>query len=274
MLPITAIIPTFNRPALCLKALQSVYAQSQPPLQVIVVDDGSTEELTEVQDLLSRNGGLYLRQENKGVSAARNLGAEYATQEWLAFLDSDDQWLPSKLEKQFSLHLADASLSISHTAEIWINNGVRVNQRKHHAPAQGFCFERCLEICCISASAALIKKKLYVSEGGFDFSLPVCEDYDLWVRISRKHAIGLVAEELVIKTRGPGPQLSSTYERIDQYRVKALIKLLNSDISLIEATQVKRALLKKIEVLEKGALKRGLEEQIVLYGSIRAQYNL
>jgi GT2 family glycosyltransferase len=272
MLPITAIIPTLNRPALCLKAVQSVYEQSRPPLQVIVVDDGSTEELTEVQDLLARSGGLYLRQENKGVSAARNLGVEYATQDWLAFLDSDDQWLPHKLEKQYALHQADTSLSISHTAEIWINNGVRVKQRKHHAPAEGRCFERCLEICCISASALMIRRDVFDTEGGFDVMLPVCEDYDFWIRLTRNYAIGLVPESLVLKTRDSGPQLSSAFENIDQYRVQALTKLLDSEITATEARQVKNALGNKLSILEKGALKRGLMGQVALYKAIRANY--
>jgi glycosyltransferase involved in cell wall biosynthesis len=273
MLPITAIIPTFNRPTLCAKALASIYQQSQPPAQVIVVDDGSTEELSEVRDILTLNNGLYLCQKNKGVSAARNLGVEHATQDWVSFLDSDDLWLPTKLEKQFALHQAHAALLISHTAELWINKGIRINQRKHHSPAEGFCFERCLEICCISASAVLINKDLFLSAGGFDVNLPVCEDYDLWIRLALNHEVGLISEPLVVKNRGDGVQLSSSFERLDYYRVQAIMKLLDTKTtSAQQAILAKHALAKKLSVLENGAHKRGLIEQLAQYKAIRAKY--
>jgi glycosyltransferase involved in cell wall biosynthesis len=193
---------------------------------------------------------------------------EHATQEWVAFLDSDDQWLPTKLDKQFALHLEDSELSISQTAEIWINQGVRFNQRKHHAPAQGMCFERCLDICCISASAVMIRRRLLVDEGGFDVTLPVCEDYDLWIRLTRKLAVGFVDEALVLKTRSGEGQLSQSVEAIDHYRVLALMKLIETGLNDDELALARRALDKKLSILIQGARKRGRNQEVEHYGQI------
>lgn len=272
MVPVSAIITTFNRAELCLKAVRSVYEQTCVPAQVILVDDGSGEDLEEVRELLRVNGGVYLRQDNRGVSAARNLGVEHATEEWVAFLDSDDQWLPTKLERQFALHLEDPEMSISQTAEIWVNQGVRVNQRKHHAPARGMCFERCLNICCISASAVMIRRRILIEAGGFDVSLPVCEDYDLWIRLTRKLAVGLVEEALVLKTRNGNGQLSQSVEAIDHYRVLALLKLIEGGLSPDQHTLAESALRKKLTILLAGARKRGRHEQVKQYEQVLQQF--
>lgn len=268
-LPISVIIPTYNRDVLCLRALESVYAQTFLPAEVIVVDDGSEHELTTVKALLAENGGLYVRQDNAGVAAARNAGAYRAEQEWICFLDSDDCWLPEKLAKQFELHESDRSLAISHTPEIWMRNGVRVKQRAHHAPAEGACFARCLDICCISASSVMMQRETFLAHGGFDKDFPVCEDYDLWIRLSRSKRIGLTDEPLVIKYRDGYDQLSASVDAIDVWRVAALRKMLASNCSPSEREMVMNALDKKLAILEAGAKKRGLVERTREFSAIR-----
>lgn len=268
-LPISAIIPTYNRASLCLRALRSVYSQTQLPAEVIVVDDGSDEDLAEVKDLLAQKSGIYLRQENAGVAAARNNGASESTQEWLCFLDSDDYWLPEKLEVQFHLHQADPELRISQTPEIWMRNGNRVNQKAHQAPAEGACFERCLDICCISASAVMVKRDAFLAHGGFDTNFPVCEDYDFWIRISRTEKIGLTKEPLVVKHRDGTDQLSASVDAIDTWRIAALRKLLSEDCSAIERELILKAITRKLTILETGARKRGLTEKSEEYSAIR-----
>lgn len=268
-LPISAIIPTFNREDLCLRALLSVYSQSALPAQVIVVDDGSSEELTMVKQLLEENAGIYLRQNNLGVSAARNFGVSHANQEWIAFLDSDDLWLDTKLEKQFQLHLEDPTLMISQTAEKWFQSGKEVKQKRHQIPAEGECFARCLELCCISASAVILNKSVFIAEGGFDTDFVVCEDYDLWLRLSRKYSVGLVSQPLVEKYRDLDSQLSSSVEAIDRYRLNALVKLLSISITPEQRELVVKKIVEKIVILEKGAKKRGLQADLMQYQNIK-----
>ena len=273
-LPVAVIIPVYNRPQSCLRAVESVYSQTALPAEVIVVDDGSTESHESVQALLLSNQGQYLCQQNRGVSLARNLGAERATQPYLAFLDSDDSWCPTKLEKQFELHRRDPTLVLSQTAERWLLSGAEVKQRQNQAPAQGECFARCLELCCISASAVIIRRDVFLGEGGFDPDLPVCEDYDLWLRLTRSYPVGLVSEPLVIKNRGGKDHLSESLPALDRFRVRALVKLLERDLSPAQSLEVRKVLTKKLGVLEQGAKKRGLLSELDLYHQIRAQYHL
>lgn len=125
------IIPTFNRSALLKRALISVYQQTFSDFEVIIVDDGSTDDTANMirQEFPDAH---YYYQLNEGVSSARNKGLDVAKGEWIAFLDSDDEWLPKKLEKQLALLEQNPAEKICHTEEIWIRNGVRVNQMKKH----------------------------------------------------------------------------------------------------------------------------------------------
>ena len=269
MPPITVIIPTFNRAQQCLAALKSIYAQTSLPAQVIVVDDGSTESMNEVKKCLELHQGLYIFQQNSGVSSARNLGASKANQDWLAFLDSDDLWLSEKLEKQFQLHLNDPDLFISQTAEIWKRNGKLVNQKNHHAPACGECFERCVEICCISASAVMIRRDIFYKHDGFDTDFQVCEDYEFWLRLSREYKVGLVREALVVKNRGTSEQLSESVQALDRYRLKALLKQFSTKLSHNQRQLIYETAINKLNILEKGAIKRKLVEDLKQYQEIR-----
>src|SRR3972149_3098404 len=103
--------------------------------------------------------------------------------EWLAFLDSDDLWRPRKLAAQLAYHRREPSLQVSQTEEIWIRNGARVNPCRHHAKPSGDIFLPSLDRCLVSPSAVMLQRDLFLAMGGFDESLPVCEDYDLWLRL-------------------------------------------------------------------------------------------
>ena len=123
---VSVIIPTFNREHCLMRALNSALAQSYPIQEIIVVDDGSTDA-TEKLIQESYPSVIYIKQENHGVSAARNRGIKNSLGSWLAFLDSDDEWLPDKLEKQFSALEQQPEFKIIHSDEIWIRNGAQVN---------------------------------------------------------------------------------------------------------------------------------------------------
>jgi glycosyltransferase involved in cell wall biosynthesis len=154
---ISVIIPTWNRAERLVNALQSVFSQSRPPAEVIVVDDGSTDNTREIVRRQFPDA-RYLFQQNKGVSSARNTGIAAANGNWIALLDSDDHWEPDKLKQQ----------KICHSDEIWIRNGRRVNPMKKHAKQGGHIFRQCLPLCVISPSAVLIHRDLFNEVGLFD----------------------------------------------------------------------------------------------------------
>lgn len=224
---VSVVVPTYNRSAFLKEAVASVLAQTTRADEVIVVDDGSTDETPSV---LEGFGGAVrcLRRENSGVSAARNAGIEAARGEWLAFLDSDDLWRPRKLEVQLAYLSARPDIKLCQVEEIWIRNGKRLNPKKYHEKPSGFCFPLLLERCLVSPSAVMIHREVFEEVGLFDESLPACEDYDLWLRIGCRYAMGLVEEPLVVKRGGHPDQLSSSIPALDQYRIRALEKLLRS----------------------------------------------
>ncbi len=254
---ISTIVPTFDRAALLRRALSSVQSQSLRSDEVIVVDDGSsdgTRELVASEFPTVR----YLFQDNLGVSAARNRGARAAAGEWLAFLDSDDEWLPPKLERQLQALAAEPEARICHTDEIWIRDGRRVNQGRRHAKPSGWVFRRCLPLCAISPSAVVIHRSLFEALGGFDETLPACEDYDLWLRLSAGHPVLLVDEPLVVKYGGHDDQLSRTVWGLDRFRVRALEKILASGrLGAGDRRAALETAVAKSRVFAAGAAKRG-----------------
>ena len=221
---ISVVIPTYNRRHWLPETIQSVLQQTFPPHEVIVVDDGSTDGTGEwLQKAFPQV--RYLWQQQSGPSAARNQGARLATGNWLAFLDSDDRWLPAKLERQVAFLQEHPEFQAVHTNEIWIRNGRRVNPKKRHQKFGGWIYPQCLPLCIISPSSILLSRELWEWSGGFDESLPACEDYDLWLRIAAEHPIGYLDEPLIVKYGGHADQLSRQWG-LDRYRVRALEKML------------------------------------------------
>ncbi len=268
MIEISVIIPSFNRRELLARALRSVLAQQQKqkgtvpfegdcPLEIIVVDDGSTDGTGEMiaADFPMVN---YFYQDTQGPSAARNRGLDHASGKWIAFLDSDDEWLPGKLKAQLDFFAANPDSRICQTEEIWIRNGRRVNPMKKHRKYGGEIFEKCLPLCVVSPSAVMIHRSLFEEVGTFDESLPVCEDYDLWLRIAARNRIGLIETPYIIKYGGHADQLSHALEAMDRFRIQSLAKILAAGILNEEQTSAaRRTLEEKSRIYIAGALKRG-----------------
>jgi glycosyltransferase involved in cell wall biosynthesis len=259
MTKISVILPTFNRAHTLERALDSVVAQTLAAQEIIVVDDGSHDGTKEkIEDWRKRSpfagNFVYLKTGNRGVSSARNSGAQSAQGDWLAFLDSDDEWLPHKLEKQMPL-VRDYPLV--HGEEIWIRNGVRVNAMAKYQKSGGRIFKRCVDICCISPSSVVVNKDLFQKLGGFRADFPVCEDYELWLRIAARYSVGFVAEPVLKKYGGHEDQLSRLYKAMDFYRCRALVPFLeNPLISDEERAHVTDTLIEKCEILIQGYMKR------------------
>ena len=269
---VAVIIPTYNRAATLCRALESVFTQSRKADEVCVVDDGSidnTEEL--VKDQYPET--IYIKQENSGVSSARNKGVEATSSKYLSFLDSDDEWLPKKLETQLSALQAKPDFKLVHSDEIWIRNGKRVNQMDKHRKRGGELFARCLALCVISPSSVVMERSLYVGLGGFDESLPACEDYDLWLRLCSREQVLYIDTPLLRKYGGHEDQLSRQYWGMDRFRVQSLVKLLNSGVLENEQKLLARmTLLEKAKILRNGAAKRGKTQSAEYYEQLLIDY--
>jgi GT2 family glycosyltransferase len=253
---VSVIIPTYNRWPLVREALESVLAQSYRCFEIVLVDDGSTDGTSE--KLREIDGPVRLiAQTNGGVSSARNRGVAVAQGKYVAFLDSDDLWLPKKLATQVEFLDTHSNYQICQTEEVWLRRGVRVNPKKIHRKPSGDIFAPSLELCLVSPSAVMMTRELLVAMGGFDESLPVCEDYDLWLRIAVQCQVPLIPAPLVIKRGGHADQLSHSLWGLDRYRVLALQKLLRAGLSGVKRQQALDALRRKVAILAHGAKKRG-----------------
>jgi glycosyltransferase involved in cell wall biosynthesis len=225
---VSVIIPTYNRGWILKEAIDSVLAQTFNEYELIVVDDGSEDNTAEI--LSGYNNKIQIiRQPNQGVSAARNRGMVSSSGRFIALLDSDDLWLPEKLNEQLSFFRNHPDVMICQTEEIWIRNGKRVNPCKHHKKLSGMIFEPSLSLCLVSPSAVMFKRELIDMVGLFDENLPACEDYDLWLRVSLRFPVYLIDEALIIKRGGHEDQLSRN-PMLDKYRIKALVKILNQNL--------------------------------------------
>ena len=263
---VSVIVPTFNRRDVLPRALDSVLKQRGAGLvELIVVDDGSTDETAALVRADYPQARL-LRQENRGVSAARNVGIQAAQGEWIALLDSDDYWLEGKLARQLTAIAEQPELRLCHTEEIWIRNGVRVNPMKKHQKSGGSIYQRCLPLCCISPSSVLIHRTVFDEVGLFDETLPACEDYDLWLRVCAREAVLFLDEPLLVKTGGHEDQLSRKYWGMDRFRIRALEKILVSErLTPSDREATLSLLVRKLEILLNGAKKRDNRELLAAY---------
>ena len=261
---VSVIIPTYNRGWTIKEAIDSVLAQSFIDFELIVVDDGSTDDTSEILDSY-RDDIKVLSQENNGVSAARNRGVATASGIFIAFLDSDDLWLPEKLSSQVDFFNSNPDALICQTEEIWVRNNMRVNPKKRHKKPWGMIFEPSLDLCLVSPSAVMIKRSLFEEVGVFDETLPACEDYDLWLRISCRYPVFLIDTPLIIKRGGHFDQLSAS-SGLDKFRIKSIKKIIESN--LLSKTQYKAAvkiLKEKCTIYASGCRKRGRLDEAMYY---------
>jgi len=253
---VSVIIPTYNRAGCLREAVDSVLAQKFRGFELIVVDDGSTDETPQ---LLREYGSSIrmLRQENRGVSAARNAGIAASRGELIAFLDSDDAWLPGKLARQVEFFRQNPEILICQTEELWVKNGRRVNPGQRHRKRGGMIFEPSLALCLVSPSAVMLRRELFEQVGLFDERLPACEDYDLWLRVSCRFPVGLIETPLIIKRGGHADQLSRA-RGLDRYRIESIAKLMTDGcLSAAQRVAAGAVLTLKCRLYAGGCRKRG-----------------
>lgn len=268
---ISVVIPSYNRAHTLERALLSVLGQSSAADEIIVVDDGSTDHsATLVQQYPSVK---LIQQPNKGVSAARNAGIRAASFEWIALLDSDDEWLADKLLNIRQAQALQPDIKLWHSNEIWIRNGVRVNPMNKHHKYGGDIFHHCLPLCVISPSAVVLHRSLFDSCGLFNEDLPACEDYDLWLRICHRYAVVYLPQALIKKYGGHDDQLSRRFWGMDRFRIQSLHQLLQlPTLSTLQRQQARQMLLKKLRILLKGAIKHDNQPILQQFQPMLAQY--
>ena len=269
---ISVVIPSHNRRHTLERALQSVYQQNSMVDEVILVDDGSTDGSDAMVGQAFPDVKI-VRQPNLGVSAARNRGIEAAACEWIALLDSDDHWLPGKIEKIREAQRQHPDFVLFHSDEIWIRSGVRVNPMNKHRKSGGWIFEQCLPLCAISPSASVIRKSVLQELGLFDEKLPACEDYDLWLRLCHRYPVHYIDQPLIVKYGGHADQLSRQHPAMDQFRARALHRLLATEnLSPEQHAAAAAMLLAKLDILIKGAIKHGNRQLIEEFMPLREQW--
>ncbi|MCX8044953.1 MAG: glycosyltransferase [Desulfobacterota bacterium] len=270
---VSVIIPTHNRAHCIRRAVASVMQQTYRHYELIVVDDCSTDATQETLQEYAGSCRVLKMPVRSGPAAARNKGIAAAQGALIAFLDSDDAWLPEKLAAQVQFFMSHPDCAVCQTDEIWIRNGVRVNPMKKHSKHSGWIFEQCLPLCIVSPSAVMLHRRVFDTVGVFDESMPACEDYDLWLRISVRYAMYLIRKPLVIKYGGHSDQQSRTVPHLDRWRIYALCKLLASGLLTPDQYRAAhRELERKCHVYGTGCMKHGRQEEGLRYLKLPTQY--
>jgi len=193
---ISVVIPAMNRANVIERAVNSALEQTIPVHEIIIVDDGSTDDSIEVIKKMPAYGTkikLLLNETNMGAPYSRNKGAAQAEGEFIAFLDSDDRWLPSKLEKQMSLQSSSGACAVF-TNFVFIRNGTRqLGQVKEKVTLADLFGRNVLG----ATSSLVVKKAVFEEVSGFTQDLPSCQDWDLYLRLAQKTDLYCLTEPLV-----------------------------------------------------------------------------
>ncbi len=272
LMQVSAIIATYNRAGHISKAAASVLGQSLKDLELIVIDDGSTDSTRDVLQNFKDKRLKFFYQENKGVAAARNLGLKMARGRYVALLDSDDYWLEDNLMLQVRF-MRDTGFMVSQTLEAWVRGHETVSQGVKHQKYAGWIFEKSLDMCLISPSCVMLDQDLVRQGYLFNEDLPACEDYDLWVRLTLRYPVGLLPRVLTVKQGGRGDQLSRKIIGMDLWRIYALSGLLQrKGVPRDKQAKVMDALEQKAKVYTAGCLKRGIEVEALRIKNLVASH--
>ncbi len=262
---ISVVIPVYNRFTLLCEAVESVLAQQYRDFELIIVDDGSDDfpSSGSLPPIFSdkriflqhiRHCGMPGKVRNTGVAAA---GGGY-----VAFLDSDDLWLPEKLLRQQQLLTEKDALTLLHTREVWLRNDCVVSQRKMRHRHSGDIFSDALQKCIIGPSTVILKRSLFLELGGFREDMEIAEDYEFWLRWCALEPVDYLDEPLVIKRAGRWDQLSEKYGQIEKFRIDGLHRLVAGNwfaehAGLEQQQLAEGELQRKCRIYAAGARKRG-----------------
>lgn len=226
---VSVIIPTYNRAKLIRRAVDSVLSQSYKDYEIIIVDDGSTDNTKEI--LANYDGSIrYIYKNNEGISATRNRGIKEAKGEFIAFLDSDDEWLPDKLALQADLLEKNKKLGLVCSKMIILNgNSEKIGMKPEQKTGEDF--RELLEIGGdLPTSTVMVRKECFDKVGVFDELLPPMEDFEMWVRIASKYDIYTVPDKIFALYYRHDQQITS-----DKFKVyEATVKLQRKFMTLFK----------------------------------------
>ncbi len=224
---VSVVIPTYNYGRYICDTVESALAQTYSPTEIIVVDDGSTDDTPERMAAYG-NRVRYIRQQNRGPSAARNTGIQAARGEFVALLDSDDLWLPDKLERQVSAAIQHPDIGLVATEGFAIDEtGRRLDYVAERCSREGFCeltARDLLEFGAFSPSSVLAHKDALLAGGGFDEGLKGPEDMEMWVRIAARSRVVRLNATLTGQREHSG-SLSHQVDRMFQNHQRAIDQL-------------------------------------------------
>lgn len=269
---VSVIIPVHNRPVLVKRALSSVVNQSFKNLELIVVDDGSTDS-TPLEVEKSYPDVKLIKTLHRGVSAARNAGIKVSSGEYVAFLDSDDAWEKDKLKHQVDYLKTHENTMWVHTDERWIRNGEEVSKPLRYKKCGGDVFFNLLELTMIGASTVMVRADFFKEAGLFDEEMVVCEDNDLWLRMALLSPAGYIDAKLAGKYAGHDGQLSRTVLHQDTYRVKSFAKLLRGGrLSKVQRGAVLEVLKKKLGYIISALERKELYSEACEYRELAKEF--
>jgi glycosyltransferase involved in cell wall biosynthesis len=256
---ISIIIPAYNTAHLIAACLDSIFAQTFPDFEALVVNDGSpdTPELEKVlQPYMDRI--VYIKQANKRAAGARNTAIGKARGEFLAFLDSDDTWSPNHLESQMKQFEGDPTLGLVYANAVFVGNPARHVEFMEKCPSSGEArFETLVvERCQIPVSTVVARKAAIVKAGGFDEGLARCDDYDMWLRTAFYGAkVGYIRQVQAQLAEGrPGSLGVSRAKMAEGYRL--ILEKADQKLPLTEAqrklVQERAAEIRARHLLEEG----------------------
>jgi glycosyltransferase involved in cell wall biosynthesis len=211
---VSAVIPVFNGAPYVREAIDSALGQTYPAIEVVVVNDGSTDETSAI---LSGYGDriTVVEQQNRGISLARNEGIKRARGEFIAMLDHDDWWLPEKIERQVALFLADEGIDLVHSGVEFYDDargafGEPLNDESKRSRLTGHCYEALLQENTIVNSSVAVRASALQFAGCYNPMMErACEDYELWLRLARNGRFGYVPERLTVFRVHPKQRLQS-----------------------------------------------------------------
>jgi len=197
---ISIITPTYNRATSLPRALESIFDQTFKNWEIIIIDDGSTDTTQEILKKFqeqNKNVICIKHDKNKGVTAARNTGLHEAKGDYIAFLDSDDVWLPQKLEKQLEVFNRSPDIGLVYTGALFINEKGG-EQRIKNATVEGYIYEQEIAFNPIgSPSRVMVKREVFEKVGMFDENFSVLEDWEMWIRITKTYPVRSINEPLI-----------------------------------------------------------------------------
>ena len=284
---VSVVIPVYNRENLLKEAVKSVIEQNFTDFELIIADDHSEDDIKRAVETISLIENIRLKflrlQKHSGMPGfVRNCGCKIAEGSYIAFLDSDDLWLPDKLEKQIALAAgsmdssnvgssAQNKISICHTREIWQRGDKVVSQSSQRYKREGDIFEDALVKCIMGPSTVMMERALFEKHGGFREDIEIAEDYELWLRITDDVPVAYIDEPLVIKRAGDWEQLSEKYGQIEIFRINALKELVEKSFFKQRRMELaKKVLSEKSRIYAAGCRKRGKEKEALFYEGIAA----